>query len=236
MATTTNYSWTTPDDTALVKDGAAAIRSLGTAIDTTVFNNAGAAIAKTLIDAEGDLIVGDAADAVQRLAVGSNGQVLTVDTTVDGKVKWATPAGGGKVLQVVYAMYDTETTIATSTFTDTGLSASITPSSTSSKVYIFANTGVYSSKNTTTSGGIATKLFRGATEIFVNDSTYAQAQFISAPSGSGYAVAGYIPLQYLGSPSTTSSTTYKIQGSAGGSGVFQRLGLKSNIILMEIGA
>lgn len=40
MATTTNYSWTTPDDTALVKDGAAAIRSLGTAIDTTVFNNA----------------------------------------------------------------------------------------------------------------------------------------------------------------------------------------------------
>ena len=37
MATTTNYGWTTPDDTALVKDGAAAIRSLGSAIDTTVF-------------------------------------------------------------------------------------------------------------------------------------------------------------------------------------------------------
>jgi hypothetical protein len=35
MATTTNYGWTTPDDTDLVKDGAAAIRSLGTAIDTT---------------------------------------------------------------------------------------------------------------------------------------------------------------------------------------------------------
>jgi hypothetical protein len=84
MATTTNYSWSTPDDTALVKDGAAAIRSLGTAIDTTVFTNAGAAIAKTLIDAEGDLIVGDAADAVQRLAIGSNAQVLTVDTAVDG--------------------------------------------------------------------------------------------------------------------------------------------------------
>jgi hypothetical protein len=42
MATTTNYGWTTPDDTALVKDGAAAIRALGTAIDTTVFNNASA--------------------------------------------------------------------------------------------------------------------------------------------------------------------------------------------------
>jgi len=37
MASTTNYSWTTPDDTSLVKDGAAAIRSLGSAIDSTVF-------------------------------------------------------------------------------------------------------------------------------------------------------------------------------------------------------
>jgi hypothetical protein len=35
MATTTNYGWTTPDNTALVKDGASAIRSLGSAIDTT---------------------------------------------------------------------------------------------------------------------------------------------------------------------------------------------------------
>jgi hypothetical protein len=36
MATTTNYSWTTPDDTALVSQGAAAIRALGTAIDTSM--------------------------------------------------------------------------------------------------------------------------------------------------------------------------------------------------------
>lgn len=36
MATTTNYGWTTPDDTALVKDGAAAIRSLGSSIDTSL--------------------------------------------------------------------------------------------------------------------------------------------------------------------------------------------------------
>jgi len=35
MATTTNYGWTTPDDTALVKNGASAIMSLGTAIDQT---------------------------------------------------------------------------------------------------------------------------------------------------------------------------------------------------------
>lgn len=38
MASTTHYSWTTPDDTSLVKDGASAIRTLGSSIDTTVFN------------------------------------------------------------------------------------------------------------------------------------------------------------------------------------------------------
>lgn len=99
MATTTNYSWSTPDDTALVKDGAAAIRSLGTAIDSTVFTNAGAAINKTIIDAKGDLIVGSAADTAARLAVGvTNGHVLTVNSGATNGVEWASPAGGGMTL------------------------------------------------------------------------------------------------------------------------------------------
>jgi hypothetical protein len=96
MATTTNYSWTTPDDTALVKDGAAAIRSLGTAIDTTVFNNASAAIVKTIVDAKGDIIAATAADTVARLAYsGTNGDLLTVDTSTATGLKWATPAAAG---------------------------------------------------------------------------------------------------------------------------------------------
>ena len=36
MATTSNYGWPTPDDTDLVKDGAAAIRTLGSSADQTV--------------------------------------------------------------------------------------------------------------------------------------------------------------------------------------------------------
>ena len=94
MATTTNYSWTTPDDTALVKDGASAIRSLGTAIDTTVFNNASAAIAKTIVDAKGDIIAATAADTVSRLAVGANDTVLTADSTAATGLKWASAASG----------------------------------------------------------------------------------------------------------------------------------------------
>jgi hypothetical protein len=41
MATTTNYSWTTPDNTAYVKDGASAIRTLGSSIDTSLFSITG---------------------------------------------------------------------------------------------------------------------------------------------------------------------------------------------------
>jgi hypothetical protein len=41
MATTTNFGWNTPDDTALVKDGASAIRTLGSSVDTTLFGLVG---------------------------------------------------------------------------------------------------------------------------------------------------------------------------------------------------
>jgi hypothetical protein len=231
MATTTNYSWTTPDDTALVKDGAAAIRSLGTAIDTTVFTNAGAAIAKSLIDAEGDLIVGDAADAVQRLAVGSNGNVLTVDTTVDGKIKWAAPAGGGKVLQVVQ---DTETTgvsSSTSSYVDTGLSVSITPSSATSKVLVFVN-----GTCTKTADNVNTRL-----EIRLQrDATTAQEIHTSHfyTHSTPIRFRGMFNSAYLDSPATTSAITYKVQINAGGSHSSVTacdIGT-STIIAMEIGA
>jgi len=98
MATTTNYGWDTPDDTDLVKDGASAIRTLGSSIDTTVYNNANAAIAKTIVDAKGDIIAATAADTVSRLAVGANDTVLTADSSTATGLKWAAPSSGGMTL------------------------------------------------------------------------------------------------------------------------------------------
>ena len=87
MATTTNYGWTTPDDTALVKDGASAIRSLGTAIDTTTKN----LNPETTL---GDISYrSSTANTKTRLAIGTTGQVLTVS---GGVPAWATPSGTGK--------------------------------------------------------------------------------------------------------------------------------------------
>jgi hypothetical protein len=90
MASTPIYNWPTPDNTGLVKNGALDMRTLGDAIDTTM----GTMVAKTIVDAKGDLIAATAADTVSRLAVGTNGQVLTADSTASTGLKWATPAGG----------------------------------------------------------------------------------------------------------------------------------------------
>lgn len=115
MPTTTNFGWTTPADTDLVKDGASAIRTLGNNIDTSLVDLKGGTtnqvlaknsdsdldfkwvadatgIPATIFDAKGDLIAASAADTAARLAVGANGTVLTADSAEATGLKWATPS------------------------------------------------------------------------------------------------------------------------------------------------
>jgi hypothetical protein len=91
MATTTNYSWSTPDDTALVKDGAAAIRTLGSSVDTTVK----ALNPETTL---GDIAYrSSTANVKTRLGLGTAGQVLTVNSGATAP-EWTTISAGSMTL------------------------------------------------------------------------------------------------------------------------------------------
>lgn len=266
MATTTNFGWETPDDTDLVKDGALAMRTLGNSIDTSFVDLKGGttgqvlskasntdldftwvaqddsnAIQNAIVDAKGDLITATAADTPARLAVGTNGHILTADSTTATGLKWAAPAGGGKVLQVVQATYSTAVSLSTTTFTDTGLSATITPSSTSSKILVYVNQQIYI---LATSGGTATgsiQLLRGSTVVYQPQSNKQGFGISNAPAGR-YDLQLMYPVTYLDSPSTTSAVTYKTQGaslitSGGNQIIFQQDSTGVSVMtLLEIGA
>ena len=133
MATTTNYGWTTPDDTALVKDGAAAIRTLGTAIDTTTFNNAAAAIPKSLVDAAGDLLIGTADNTVGKLAIGTASQQLRVNSGATSLEYFTPTTSGGMTL------------ISTTAFTGSTVTISSIPNT--YKNLLLITKGTYGSTN-----------------------------------------------------------------------------------------
>jgi hypothetical protein len=194
-------------------------------------------ISANIVDAKGDLIAATAADTVARLAVGTNGQVLTADSTAATGIKWATPAGGGKVLQVVNATYGVETTSSSSTYADTGLTATITPTSATSKILVIVSQqGVQKATNTT--AAVEIKLQRAGSDIltlgdgngFTNTTSFAQVGSVSA--------------SYLDSPATTSATIYKTQfrSTANNAAAYVQSfrtatdSAKSTITLMEIGA
>ena len=114
MASTSAFGWETPDDTDLVKDGAAAIRTLGNSIDTSMSELKGGttgqvlsktsntdmdftwvaqddsnAIQNAIVDAKGDLIAATANDTPARLAVGANDTILMADSSAGTGLKWA---------------------------------------------------------------------------------------------------------------------------------------------------
>ena len=86
MANTTNYNWETPDDTDLVKDGAAAIRTLGSSIDTTTKNLNPQTTTGALAYRSATANVNTA------LPIGTAGQVLRVNSCATAP-EWAAPAG-----------------------------------------------------------------------------------------------------------------------------------------------
>ena len=199
----------------------------------TSYDLANAAIAKSIVDAKGDLIAATAADTVTRLAVGTNGHVLTADSTQATGIKWAAAAGGGKVLQVVAGTTNLGVNSSSTTYVDTGLTATITPTSATSKVLVLIAQNGCSKTAANASSGIELRLYRGATDVALIgagslfDNTATRLDSL------------HLGISLLDSPATTSATTYKTQfrnrAAVAQVGV-QDGGELSTIILLEIGA
>ena len=147
-------------------------------------------------------------------------------------MKWATPSGGGKVLQVVNALLSTTAASTSGSYADTGLTATITPSSATSKVLIIASVcGLQATGGLSTYGSL--RLVRTSTQLIEFENRYgltSEAAHQNEVGGSS--------CNYLDNPATTSATTYKIQFNRGaGSGTVRVCSdnITSTITLLEIG-
>jgi hypothetical protein len=188
---------------------------------------------------KGDLYTYSTTDA--RLGVGTNGHILTADSTQSTGIKWAAAASGGKVLQVVSTTYATSKTIASATLTDTDLTLSITPTLATSKILVLFSQNYWLSNTSGNETGFGMVLLRGATKIFDMDQTGYNVKYDQVVGATQINDIGYVSIQYLDNPATTSSTTYKTQGrvfstSLGKQVIFQSNSSPASMILMEIGA
>ena len=185
----------------------ATIKHVLTSSDLIYFNTA---IQPDTLTAKGDIYAASASATVGRVAVGTNGQVLTADSTQTRGLAWTTVSAIPKVGQVVQTVVSSAFTTTSGTYADaTGWSATITPTSATSKIlvsYSFHSSGTY---NETVAGQMSVRLDRAGT-------TFAERYFLTYNTSGSTSCAFYIPFaaEQLDSPATTSAVTYKLQSRA----------------------
>ena len=154
----------------------------------------------------------------------SGSGTIALTNQLSGMTSASMPSGS--VLQVINASTSTSVGNAGSGWADAGIVATITPSSTSSKILILVDGQGFEINQT--SIGFATRLLRGSTSLS-EFNQYASYTYLNNTTNVG--------INYLDSPSTTSATTYKVQvirSGASGTARAQANGSMSTITLMEI--
>jgi hypothetical protein len=142
----------------------------------------------------------------------------------------ATLSGFLNVKQVISASTVTSTSSSVNTLADTTLTATITPSSTSSKILVIVNQADVAKSSVNAANAVTLTLLRGATSLvqFATSLLY---------SNTNVELRGATGTVWLDSPNTTAATTYKTQFSNninGGSVSVQTGGARSTILLVEL--
>ena len=156
---------------------------------------------------KGDLYTFSTTNA--RLGVGTNGQILVADSAEATGLKWAAPAAGGKVLQVITTSKTDVFTTTSTSFTDiTGFSVSITPTSSSSRILILSSINYAIDIS---SGQAQMQLLRGGTAIAIGDAAGSRTRATAGGAPPNNDTQTNYAGMFIDSPATTSSTTYKFQ-------------------------
>ena len=157
-------------------------------------------------DAITDALIDDNAVGAAALNVsgnGSSGQALLSDG--DGTMSWGSSGG---IAQFKHTQVSTQQTHASSSYTTlTGVTATLTPASTSSKVYVmFGIHGKLEGSNRGWRVKIQRVIGGSATDVF--EEADQKAVYVNGTSAQWY---GRVPYAYLDSPNTTSAVTYQAQ-------------------------
>jgi len=169
--------------------------------------------------------------ATTTLVLGASGDTVDIPSGATLDVTGATVTGlsAGKVLQVVQGTYATQTSTTGTTYVTTGLSASITPSSTSNKILVFGYINAFYCYGGAPAGGYI--------------ALYRDSSSIVEPAGWSYSasttgIISSMTFNTLDSPSSTSSLTYEVyfRRTHGSTVVVQDAGVSSYMTLMEIEA
>jgi hypothetical protein len=170
----------------------------------------------SVLTTQGDVLYHDGS-SLARLAAGTSGQALLTGGT------GANPSWGDVSVSMAsaYASTSVDQTVASASLVDlTNITATITPSSTSSKILIVGRIQANAA-----STGMGWAIIRGSTNILESDSPNEVFDF-------SYEVN---PIIHIDSPNTTSATTYKFQVKTyTGDTVDFNAGGLSNIGLVEI--
>ena len=119
----------------------------------------------------------------------------------------ATSFAPGKVLQIVQARPNTATSTTNSAFQATGTEVSITPSATSSKVFVLVTSGLFWANTTSSSAqGATATIYRDSTNLGLSGSGWMARTY---RTGTGTSIQTSCAMSILDSPSSTSALTYK---------------------------